>query len=310
MSIRESELDRALRYRAIQEKKIQLKEQRRKDDKHLAFLESARLYNSLHEQDNSAKEYINFKNKVEEAFVSEALLCLTRSCINSAILSEQYNSDLTKQLVTGFVQEQGAHNLIRKFKKTSYLLSELAFVCESAIDSVMEKADPKDSSSLKIDKKDKDKFYKALDNTDADKAVNVIKSRVADATQEFIDTNTKAKMQIKDVLVKTKEKIDNSRKDSIKESVAYKGQREISSIRNTKIQNVFEAMVYGMSRIALKNEDAQKVFVENAQLNMDKIVEHCEVMYTFLSVLDTCKIVDVNEAYIREMLDDMKKNAK
>ena len=69
-------------------------------------------------------------------------------------------------------------------------------------------------------------------------------------------------------------------------------------------------MVYGMSRIALKNEDAQKVFVENAQLNMDKIVEHCEVMYTFLSVLDTCKIVDVNEAYIREMLDDMKKNAK
>ena len=57
---------------------------------------------------------------------------------------------------------------------------------------------------------------------------------------------------------------------------------------------------------ALKNEDAKKVYVENAALNMDKIVEHCEVMYTFLTTLDTCKIIDVNESYIEQMLKDLR----
>lgn len=190
------------------------------------------------------------------------------------------------------------------------MLSELAYVINNSVTSIMEKADPKDKSSLTIDKKDKEKFFKSLDNVSADKAIDTIRNRVMNATQKFIDSNTKGKMEIKNVLANTKEKIEKSREKAngaaLAESHAFIGQRQIMDIREGKVQNVLEAMVYAVSRQALKNEDAKKIFVENASLNMDKVVEHCEVMFTFLTTLDTCKIANIDEAYIEEMLNDLK----
>lgn len=186
-------------------------------------------------------------------------------------------------------------------------MSELAYICNKHTKAVLEKADPNDKDSLKIDKKQKDDFYKDLDKASADKVVDSIRSRVMGSTQEFIDSNTKDKMKIKDILTNTKEKIENSKNKKIQEGYSNLGKEKVSDIRSKKIQNVFEAMVYSMAKTSLKNEDAKKVFVENSALNMDKLVEHCEVMYTFLTTLDTCKIIDVNESYIEEMLKDLKK---
>jgi cobalamin biosynthesis protein CbiD len=210
-------------------------------------------------------------------------------------------------LVSNFVKEEGAHKLLTKFKGTSYLMSELAYICNKHTKAVLEKADPNDKDSLKINKKQKDDFYKDLDKASADKVVDSIRSRVMGSTQEFIDSNTKDKMKIKDILTNTKEKIENSKDKKIQEGYSNLGKEKVSDIRSKKIQNVFEAMVYSMAKTSLKNEDAKKVFVENSALNMDKLIEHCEVMYTFLTTLDTCKIIDVNESYIEEMLKDLKK---
>ena len=82
-----------------------------------------------------------------------------------------------------------------------------------------------------------------------------------DSTQEFIDSNTKDKMKIKDILTSTKEKIDKSKdkKNAAKLQEGYTaiGKERISDIRETKTQNVFEAMVYSLAKTALKNEDAK-----------------------------------------------------
>ena len=64
-------------------------------------------------------------------------------------------------------------------------------------------------------------------------------------------------------------------------------------------------MIHNMSKAALVNESANRVFVEDSKLNMDKIVEHCEVLYTFLTTLDSCKLINVDEQYIENMLKDM-----
>ena len=61
-------------------------------------------------------------------------------------------------------------------------------------------------------------------------------------------------------------------------------------------------MIHNMSKAALVNESANRVFVEDSKLNMDKIVEHCEVLYTFLTTLDSCKLINVDEQYIENML--------
>lgn len=292
---------------AVTDKKNEMKQTRLETNMKLEESFKNDYYTRLYSEDTKYNDYEDFSKSVNEAFVTEALTCLVNSCLSEVTLKDEYNSRLSRQLVSNFVKEEGAHKLLTKFKGTSYLMSELAYICNKHTKAVLEKADPNDKDSLKIDKKQKDDFYKDLDKASADKVVDSIRSRVMGSTQEFIDSNTKDKMKIKDILTNTKEKIENSKNKKIQEGYSNLGKEKVSDIRSKKIQNVFEAMVYSMAKTSLKNEDAKKVFVENSALNMDKLVEHCEVMYTFLTTLDTCKIIDVNESYIEEMLKDLKK---
>lgn len=291
---------------SVRDKKIELQNNKKKAEEELYEAFTKDYYDKLYSTDNSINEYNDFRKAVSDAFVTEALVCLVNSCINEVTLKDEYNTKLSRQLVSNFVKEEGSQKLIKKFKGTSYLMSELAYICDKYIKAVLEKADPKDKDSLKINEKQKKDFYKDLDNTNADKVVDSIRSRVMDSTREFIDSNTKDKMKIKDVLSSTKEKIESSKNKKLQEGYSNLGKDIISEIRSNKVQNVFEAMVYSLAKTALKNEDAKKVFVENAALNMDKVVEHCEVMYTFLTTLDTCKIINVDESYIEQMLQDLK----
>lgn len=292
---------------AVTDKKNEMKQTRLETNMKLEESFKNDYYTRLYSEDTKYNDYEDFSKSVNEAFVTEALTCLVNSCLSEVTLKDEYNSRLSRQLVSNFVKEEGAHKLLTKFKGTSYLMSELAYICNKHTKAVLEKADPNDKDSLKINKKQKDDFYKDLDKASADKVVDSIRSRVMGSTQEFIDSNTKDKMKIKDILTNTKEKIENSKNKKIQEGYSNLGKEKVSDIRSKKIQNVFEAMVYSMAKTSLKNEDAKKVFVENSALNMDKLVEHCEVMYTFLTTLDTCKIIDVNESYIEEMLKDLKK---
>lgn len=292
---------------AVTDKKNEMKQTRLETNMKLEESFKNDYYTRLYSEDTKYNDYEDFSKSVNEAFVTEALACLVNSCLSEVTLKDEYNSRLSRQLVSNFVKEEGAHKLLTKFKGTSYLMSELAYICNKHTKAVLEKADPNDKDSLKINKKQKDDFYKDLDKASADKVVDSIRSRVMGSTQEFIDSNTKDKMKIKDILTNTKEKIENSKNKKIQEGYSNLGKEKVSDIRSKKIQNVFEAMVYSMAKTSLKNEDAKKVFVENSALNMDKLVEHCEVMYTFLTTLDTCKIIDVNESYIEEMLKDLKK---
>lgn len=292
---------------AVTDKKNEMKQTRLETNMKLEESFKNDYYTRLYSEDTKYNDYEDFSKSVNEAFVTEALTCLVNSCLSEVTLKDEYNSRLSRQLVSNFVKEEGVHKLLTKFKGASYLMSELAYICDKHIKAVLEKADPNDKDSLKINKKQKDDFYKDLDKASADKVVDSIRSRVMGSTQEFIDSNTKDKMKIKDILTNTKEKIENSKNKKIQEGYSNLGKEKVSDIRSKKIQNVFEAMVYSMAKTSLKNEDAKKVFVENSALNMDKLVEHCEVMYTFLTTLDTCKIIDVNESYIEEMLKDLKK---
>lgn len=292
---------------AVTDKKNEMKQTRLETNMKLEESFKNDYYTRLYSEDTKYNDYEDFSKSVNEAFVTEALTCLVNSCLSEVTLKDEYNSRLSRQLVSNFVKEEGAHKLLTKFKGTSYLMSELAYICNKHTKAVLEKADPNDKDSLKINKKQKDDFYKDLDKASADKVVDNIRSRVMGSTQEFIDSNTKDKMKIKDILTTTKEKIENNKNKKIQEGYSNLGKERVSDIRSKKVQNVFEAMVYSMAKTSLKNEDAKKVFVENSALNMDKLVEHCEVMYTFLTTLDTCKIIDVNESYIEEMLKDLKK---
>lgn len=273
---------------------------------------------SLHDDNN----YIDFKKKVTDAYVVEGLTILVDNCVSPVLIREEYNQKLVRQLVSSFVNEEGSINLLNKFKRTSYLMSEMAYIIESQIQAVLEKSDKDNSETFKIDKKDKDKFYEKLSKVDVNDSIDRITNRVREQTTDFVNANMKEKAQLSESLSKTQKKVEdnkaklsekaNSNKakeqaEKLEEAYISMGKRKAVDIRESRTKNVFEYMVYNLAKTAIVNENANKVFVKDSRLDMDKIVEHCEVLCTFVTALDSLKIINVDESYIENMLADMKK---
>ena len=311
-----------LEYNAAKEAKNVYRERK---DRLVAVSEAAdkaAIWDKLSSRNRNDFSYIDFKKKVTDAYVVEGLTVLVDNCLSPILIREDYHQKLVRQLVTNFVNEEGSAKLLNKFKSTSYVMSEMAYIIETTIQSILEKAKQDESKSFKLDKEDKEKFYTKLENIDVDDAVTKITDRVRTQQQEFVNNNMEEKAALSAALTKTQNKVEDNKaklaekansekaKESavkVEESYIAMGKRRATDIRNSRTKNIFECMVYNLSKAAMINESAGQVFIDNSRLNMDKIVEHCETLCTFITALDSLKIINVDEAYIEKMLADIKK---
>ena len=311
-----------LEYNAAKEAKNVYRERK---DRLVAVSEAAdkaAIWDKLSSRNRNDFSYIDFKKKVTDAYVVEGLTVLVDNCLSPILIREDYHQKLVRQLVTNFVNEEGSAKLLNKFKSTSYVMSEMAYIIETTIQSILEKAKQDESKSFKLDKEDKEKFYTKLENIDVDDAVTKITDRVRTQQQEFVNNNMEEKAALSAALTKTQNKVEDNKaklaekansekaKESavkVEESYIAMGKRRATDIRNSRTKNIFECMVYNLSKAAMINESAGQAFIDNSRLNMDKIVEHCETLCTFITALDSLKIINVDEAYIEKMLVDMKK---
>ena len=311
-----------LEYNAAKEAKNTYRERK---DRLVAVSEAAdkaAIWDKLSSRNRNDFSYIDFKKKVTDAYVVEGLTVLVDNCLSPILIREDYHQKLVRQLVTNFVNEEGSAKLLNKFKSTSYVMSEMAYIIETTIQSILEKAKQDESKSFKLDKEDKEKFYTKLEKVDVDDAVTKITDRVRTQQQEFVNNNMEEKAALSAALTKTQNKVEDNKaklaekansekaKESavkVEESYIAMGKRRATDIRNSRTKNIFECMVYNLSKAAMINESAGQAFIDNSRLNMDKIVEHCETLCTFITALDSLKIINVNEAYIEKMLADMKK---
>ena len=311
-----------LEYNAAKEAKNVYRERK---DRLVAVSEAAdkaAIWDKLSSRNRNDFSYIDFKKKVTDAYVVEGLTVLVDNCLSPILIREDYHQKLVRQLVTNFVNEEGSAKLLNKFKSTSYVMSEMAYIIETTIQSILEKAKQDESKSFKLDKEDKEKFYTKLEKVDVDDAVTKITDRVRTQQQEFVNNNMEEKAALSAALTKTQNKVEDNKaklaekansekaKESavkVEESYIAMGKRRATDIRNSRTKNIFECMVYNLSKAAMINESAGQTFIDNSRLNMDKIVEHCETLCTFITALDSLKIINVDEAYIEKMLADMKK---
>ena len=311
-----------LEYNAAKEAKNAYRERK---DRLVAVSEAAdkaAIWDKLSSRNRNDFSYIDFKKKVTDAYVVEGLTVLVDNCLSPILIREDYHQKLVRQLVTNFVNEEGSAKLLNKFKSTSYVMSEMAYIIETTIQSILEKAKQDESKSFKLDKEDKEKFYTKLENIDVDDAVTKITDRVRTQQQEFVNNNMEEKAALSAALTKTQNKVEDNKaklaekansekaKESavkVEESYIAMGKRRATDIRNSRTKNIFECMVYNLSKAAMINESAGQAFIDNSRLNMDKIVEHCETLCTFITALDSLKIINVDEVYIEKMLAGMKK---
>lgn len=166
------------------------------------------------------------------------------------------------------------------------------------------------------DTENKGKIFDDLENEDdVQKAIELIRTRVADAEETFIRNNAEDKKKIDELLnkistnVKTVETL--SEKDPKKAQVATEAVREykrkINDVYREKSFTVFGKMANILTENIVKDNAIRESYMtEDGTLDVDLAVESAKVMYGFLETLNTIQIEKVDEKYIANIINGMR----
>ena len=252
------------------------------------------------------REYKKFILDTKKTLLSECIYTLMDKSIGYQ--NNKVQADIIKRnLVNNFIEEQGVDVLLSRFKTESFLLSEYARIVNKYTNIITEKADKDNTDTFVVNQEDKDNFFDELNIEDAEDVASAIKMRVSDSVDEFVYSNIKQKEELKEVLTRSKEKIDSAKVDEVKESYNILAKKRMSEIREKRKMNIFESMVFSLAEATMKNDDLKKIYTIDGKLDMDSIVENCTIMYSFLETINSAKMVKVDESYIKNILKELKK---
>lgn len=252
------------------------------------------------------RAYNTFIKDTKKSLLSECMYTL----MNKACGYQQnpVQADIIKRnLVDNYIEEQGVDRIISSFKSKTFMLSEFARIIESTTKAVLEKADKNDTDTFTIEQEEKDKFFDELNFDDVDEVSTAIRKRVSDAVDEFMYSNIKQKEELKEILTASKEKMDASRNEEVRESYNLLAKKAITNLKAKRKVNIFESMVISLAEASLKNDNLKELYAKDNKLDMDSIVENVTIMYTFLETLNSAQIHNVNETYISDVLKELKK---
>ena len=153
---------------------------------------------------------------------------------------------------------------------------------------------------------------------DVQKAIDLIKTRVADAEEQFIRNNAEDKKKMDEVLnkistnVKTVEDLagkkdkESETKSDIAQEAVRMSKREYDNIVNNRPLTIFEKMTRKLGSGIIKNAAVKESYMnEEGSLDVDHVVESAKVMYGFLETINTLKLENVNSKYIADVLNNI-----
>ena len=175
--------------------------------------------------------------------------------------------------------------------------------------------------SEEVEASDKE-FLDDLDKEeDVQKAVELIRTRVANAEEDFIKQNAEDKKKMDDILGKisdnvktveaiTKDDEDKTKEDEIKEAVAMthirEGKRKMQQITNNRPLSVFEKFTRNLTNGIIRENSVKTNYIdENGAIETEYVVESAKVMYAWLETINTLQLEKVDAAYIQNILDNM-----
>lgn len=287
--------------------KIKEEESKRSQKKEIEFSESV-----INITMNREKLYQRATSIVESAkvhFLATAIYKIFSESINPKLEKINNNSTVMRSLISTFINEEGADNILNKMKYKSIFLSDIANMVNEAVKEVKESIDINDPDTLSISQDIRDNFYDNLNDFDVNDVTEAISDRIAASIDDFSDKCSEDKELIKDIVDDAKEKMaavnpDSESAEDIKESFDIMAKSKITAVRN-RPKTIFECFVHGVANSAYKDETMRKEFVKGGRLNMDLVMERACIMYSFLEVLNTTKLANVNEEYIANVIRDL-----
>lgn len=293
------------------ERKSHIQEQAKYDRDRESYYNQMQDY--LNEQIQSSNNRSQFLQNVKESFLTECIMKL----YSESMLIPMNKSDkvVARNLVTRFIRENGAGDLISKFATKNLLLSEFARVTQKYYDKVVELCEsnninPKcdtccDVKEYDLPKVIVDDFYKELADVDVLDASKLIKDRVADAITEFIDSNSSAKMDYEEVIKQAQDNIATAKDESMVEEYSNTARRRINEMKLVREKNIFNIMVEALTRKVITDDSYKKKYMHEATVDMDSVVDSTRLIYTMLEMVNTTNMVNVNEEFIARYLGSL-----
>jgi hypothetical protein len=168
------------------------------------------------------------------------------------------------------------------------------------------------------------KIFDDLDKEeDVQKAVSLIRQRVADAEETFIKNNTEDKKQIDELLgkisdnIKTVEKMDQNdnkteeeqEQSDIAEESARINRQKIKNITDNRPLTVFEKVTRNLTESVMKDQSLLESYTaEGGEFDTSTMVQSAKVMYGFMETLNTLQLEKVDSKYIENVLEEMLPN--
>lgn len=253
---------------------------------------------------------VTFLENVKSGFLSEAMSKLYKESFGVMTKRDRITA---KNLINTFINEQGAGELLNRFKYQNTLVAEMARIVQEHYDMVVESITcddeecniPGRAKELHLDKTIVDDFYKDLVDLDTTEASKLIKDKVTDAMTEFIDQNTQNKLDFEEIINTAKEKISDLKEESAVESTMNEAKRQINEMKRTRHKNIFHYMVEAISKEAFKDiNGVGKQYIHESKVDMDGVVNSAKLIYTMLEMLNTTEMVskDYIQTYIKNLV--------
>lgn len=246
----------------------------------------------------------NLKSFLIESFLNHTF---DKGLGNRSVIISEDTKNLNRSLVKAFVQEEGVDSLLATMKYKSNMLAEVADHIEKTIDNEVNDYDEEVATSSDSELAD-DLFNKLDGSQDYNDVTEIIRSRVSQATQNFIQKNMVDKLDIKDMMATTKEKIDAVRTgdpdkdEQIRQEQTFKMKRAIREMAN-RPHSIYEQLVINLTEGVLKNDKVKEKFTnESGRLNMDAIVERATSFYLMLEMVNSLQLKKMDHEYIQEAI--------
>ena len=116
------------------------------------------IWAKISDSNKAGYQFGDFKRNLIESFLTESLVVFTDNCLSQDLIVNEQCLSLVRQLVTNYVNENGYVSILAKMKRTSNLLSEMAYIVEQTVESVLEGVDKNNSAT----RRERRKSFKSI----------------------------------------------------------------------------------------------------------------------------------------------------
>ena len=218
---------------------------------------------------------------------------------------DNHDMNIGRNTIKNFVQEAGYFKLVDKFLNENLVTSQIASLCEEYKVIIMEAS--KKSGAIDedpvytMDKAIADDFINNIKDIVPEKAIKIIRDRVADSMDQFLNQQAENKASLVNIYNKANEKVKTAANEAVKEDLTKIAKHEASKVYD-RSTDMLGAMVRIMTENVHKVEDLKKVYYENNELNMKQIINDSTVVYMALETMNSLGMANMDEAYIQKTL--------